>query len=47
MKGVGVNKTLWVNNIAYLGNSNEGELKRGEAPLIKYFPLPLAKGKGD
>ena len=24
----------------------EGESKRGEAPLIKYPPLPLIKGKG-
>jgi len=23
-----------------------GELKRGEASLIKYLPLPLDKGKG-
>jgi len=24
----------------------KGELKRGEASLIKLIPLPLAKGKG-
>jgi len=25
----------------------KGELKRGEAPLLIIFPLPLIKGKGD
>ncbi len=28
-------------------NPEQGESKRGEAPLIYPFPLPLIKGKGD
>jgi len=29
------------------GANIKGESKRGEASLIKPFPLPLDKGKGD